>query len=175
MSVSTFGYLGVTVRRDEGRSAASRTVISNRSTNDSPHLVSSAGPVIHVLKPGATATEGDREAAKNYLGDIYTDFWNPWRQDDEAEAIQAARDVLDQWDETGGATREEIEAWRAARDEYYLQERRRRDNDRARRKKNYDPGQEDDRLALLEAESLLHHTKEELASMINGISLDGGR
>lgn len=148
---------------------ASRTRTSKKSPKGRPRLISSAGLVVHVRKPGATATEDDRNAAMAYLGDIYTNWWNPWRRDDEADAIQAAHAVLDQWTETGGATQEDIDAWMAAGDEYARQEHRRHEDDRARRKVNYDADQEADRLALLEAGSILPHVEEERTSLISGL------
>jgi hypothetical protein len=136
-----------------------------------PRLVPAAGRVIRTRKPGATATEDDRARAMEYLACVNTDFWNPWRRDDEADQMMAARAILDQWDESGGATQEEIDAWMEASDHCHRRKWQQREQEREQRKLAYDPDQETDRLALLEAESLLFHTEEERTSMIGGIRL----
>jgi hypothetical protein len=85
--------------------------------------------------------------------DVYGDSWNPWRRDDEAEAIAQAHAVLDQWETSGGATPEEVEVWLQARRDYWRRTRAEEKAERDRRKTEYDAQREAERLELLELEA----------------------
>lgn len=124
-------------------------------------------------KPGATSSFEEHVRATELFVDLHADqFWNPWRMEEEAAALERAQTVMDEWERAEPGfrpmTAEEIEAelgrrdrdWDKWRDDY---EKRLEAN-----KQRYDPERENARLELLEVQSRLAHELAKVAALRSG-------
>lgn len=125
-------------------------------------------------KPGCDpSTIGEFRAARQLFIDVHEDsHWNPWVLDEQADELAAAMNMMDQWTRAEPAFKPssiaDIEAKLAADAEQRRLVNERADAARVARIPLYDPQRHDDRLRLLELDSIVRYERQELDELLNG-------
>ncbi|CAI7979119.1 conserved hypothetical protein [Frankia sp. Hr75.2] len=128
-------------------------------------------------EPDATATADEFIAAQALYLAIHKDKrWNPWVAEDRADDLDRAMAVMDQWTRAESDFHQQTEEeWQAQWDAKCAERARTREQERAaeealrqERKRQFDPQRAQARLALLEDQSILDRTLEELAEWRDG-------
>ena len=143
-----------------------------------PTSVTPAGAIEHdgmLWKPrrGATASAEEFIAARTLFIELHDDaMWNPWIRDERAADIDAAAEVMGQWQRAEPGHRHmSLRQWEAqqARRERNREQRRAKDEARRERDKaRYDEERCTARLRLIEVQSSLDHGLTELAGFRDG-------
>lgn len=138
-----------------------------------PEGVYSDGERLWRPKPGATSTFEEHVAARALFVDLHQDqFWNPWRMEGEAAAMERAQQVMEEWDRAEPAfkpkTKRQLDAEMKRWDREFERERADREAQRQKNLQRYDPEREQARLALLECRSILDHQLHESAQLRSG-------
>jgi hypothetical protein len=109
-------------------------------------------------RPGATASAEQFVAARTLFIELNNDArWNPWVRDERATDIDAAVEVMGQWQRAEPGHRHlSLKQWEA------------REARRERDKERYDEGRSRARLRLIEAQSTVDHVLTELAGFRGG-------
>jgi hypothetical protein len=124
-------------------------------------------------KPGATSTFEENVAARALFVDLHQDqFWDPWRMEEEAAALERAQQIMEEWDRTEPdfkpKTKRQLDAEMKGWDREFERERADREAQRQKNLQRYDAEREQARLALLECRSVLDHQLEEVAQLRSG-------
>jgi cell division septum initiation protein DivIVA len=137
-----------------------------------------AGVIEHdgmLWKPsrGATASAGEFITARTLFIELHNDaMWNPWIRDERAADIDAAAEVMGQWQRAEPGHRhlslKQWEAHQARRERKREQQRAKDEARRERDKARYDEGRATARLRLIEVQSSLDHGLTELAGLRDG-------
>jgi hypothetical protein len=122
---------------------------------------------------GATATAEEFIAARTLFIELHHDaMWNPWIRDERATDIDAAAEVMGQWQRAEPGHRHQSlkqwEAQQARRDHKREQQRAEEETRRQRDKARFDEERHVGRLRLLEVQSILDHALTELAGFRDG-------
>jgi hypothetical protein len=138
-----------------------------------PEGVYSDGERLWRTKPGATSTFEENVAARALFIDLHTDeSWNPWRMDEEAAALECAREVMEEWERAEPdfkpKSKRQIDAEMKRWDQDFERRRAQREAQRQKNQARYDPEREKARLALLECRSILDHQLHEVAQLRSG-------
>ncbi|MFE3999253.1 hypothetical protein ACFX43_10710 [Nocardioides sp. YIM B13467] len=140
-----------------------------------PEGVYSDGALLWRAKPGATTTFEDLLEARELFQDLHNDRdWNPWRFEAAAEALERAKDTVEQWKRAEPGFRQwtasEVEEWMAQRDADFEGEQAERERQRERNLATYNAEREAARLDLLEQRHILARRRLELSQMRSGES-----
>lgn len=140
-----------------------------------PEGVYSDGALLWRAKPGATTTFEDLLEARELFQDLHNDRdWNPWRFEAAAEALERAKDTVEQRKRAEPGFRQwtasEVEEWMAQRDADFEGEQAERERQRERNLATYNAEREAARLDLLEQRHILARRRLELSQMRSGES-----
>lgn len=156
---------------------------SRLGTEALPPGVFSDGTRLWRAKPGATSSFDESCTARALFVDLHHDqFWNPWRMEEEAAALERAEVVMEEWARAEPdfvpMTDNEIEAdhrrWQRECERAHAEQEVERQHNLER----YDAEREQARLALFENRSILDCLVTELARFRSGEAfpaMDAGR
>lgn len=165
-----------------GGSRAEPHIVGGMATDSEtvalPKGVYSDGERLWRAKPGATSTFEENVAARALFVVLHTDqFWNPWRMEEEAAALERAREVMEEWERAEPdfkpKTKRQIDAEMKRWDRRFERRQAEREAQRQKNTVRYDPEREKARLALLECRSILDHQLQKLAQLRSGEAFPG--
>lgn len=148
---------------------------SNVETESLPAGVYSDGERLWRAKVGATSTFEDNIAAHELFMDLHHDeFWNPWRMEAQAEDLEHAQAVMEEWERAEPSfrriTKRQVQAQMARWDREWKKRSEKAETDRLTNLERFDSAREEARLKLLERRCILKQKQAEVAGLRSGES-----
>lgn len=146
---------------------------TNSGTVALPEGIYSDGVRLWRARPGATSTFEESVTARALFVELHKDrFWNPWRMEEEAAALERAQEVMEEWERAEPdfkpKTKRQIDAQMKQWDQDFERRQAEREAQRQTNLTRYDPEREKARLALLECHSILEHQLQEIEQLSAG-------